>query len=201
MFSQEQSVSLKRPARPIAQSSIPAILTDVPSSLILSPFLPLSLTLSARPQVPFFLTSTPPLSRALHSSSSCHTLIHPPRAVTKQSLVVSPPRQEPATATLLFLSTTSCHSLIHPSRALTKHSLPVSPSHQAQATPTLLFLSTPPPPPSSIPLVSLTKQPSAVPPSHQAPATATLLFLSTPPPSRFTRPRSTRPVSSPLIFS
>ena len=52
-----------------------------------------------------FLTSTPPLSRALHSSSSCQTLIHSPRALTKHSSAVSSPHQALATATLPFLST------------------------------------------------------------------------------------------------
>ena len=102
------SVSLKSPVRPMTPSSIPAILTvsltGEPSSLFPHPVSispPLSLFPLALKSL--FLTSTPPLSRALHSSSSCQTLIHSPRALTKHSLPVSLSHHALATATLLLI--------------------------------------------------------------------------------------------------
>ena len=141
MFSQQQSVSLKRPARPMAQ---------YPSNPYRRPLFPhpvsISLPLSLFPLAlkSLFLTSTPPLSRALHSSSSCQTLIHSPRALTKQSLPVSPAHQAPATATLLFLSTPlplrAAPSSI-PLVSLTKQSSAVSSPHQHQPQPLFSFSS------------------------------------------------------------
>ena len=111
MFSQEQSERFSQAPRP---SNDPVFYPSNPyrfsyrrtlfplpsSSLHFSP----SLSLSARPQVPFPHLHTP-LSRALHSTTSCHTLIHPPRVLTKHSLPVSLSHQALATATLLLLST------------------------------------------------------------------------------------------------
>ena len=120
------------PPHPLSTPLLPV----TPSSILLVSLTKQSSAVSSPHQAP----ATPTL--LFLSTTSCHTLIHPPRALTKQLLPVSPSHQAPATTTLLFLSTTSCHTLIHPPRALTKQSLAVSPSHQAPATATPLFLST-----------------------------------------------------------
>ena len=109
MFSQEQSVSLKRPARPIAQypSNPYRSLTGEPSSLIFPPFLSLSLSFRS-PSSPFSSPPHPHSPLPLHTSTTaCHTLIHSPRALTKQSLPVSPSHPAQATPALLLLSTPS----------------------------------------------------------------------------------------------